>query len=490
VNPQAQHSKKGDGTIRTIKDRATGAILGFKALLPEAHSKQAGKGARYRKPTGPLHPSWPAARRYLDQVLDTAEAEQPALAHGLRVIDHLHDAIKARHADARDQGMTEDQAAKQTGTWRSHSKVWVEREAFASYPPAMVTRDDIADWIQRLRKARRKNGKPLAPNTIHNLLEMLRQAFRLAKVPTDPTRGHKDILPKRRKPQVPHLLLAEQRALFGCAEIPLRDRVMAGCGMGSAVRVGELLALEHGDLFLDNARPYITVRYGGENHAPTKGRKERRVELFEPALGFFRLYVERFAERDASPRDLLFVDPERDQTLASATGYLRAWPDRFKAWRLLCGVPGLTSHYMRHTYAVSMLSGTWNYDPQTLEFVCKQLGHSEIQTTERYYGKFTVGTWAHAVERMTAASNPKLAKRTIRPLPISALDLLGASNGAKLSKSPVKMAISVVDGQPSKTSKSRKKAPKKALKGASAHHCTGLDFPGAVERPAKRERGA
>lgn len=448
------HSKKGHGTIRTIKDRGTKAIIGYQALLPEALSrthKNAGK--RYRQPTGPVHTSRPAARLFLNKVLAVRAAERPELQHGLRLIDHLNEEIAARHSAAMRAGMNEVQANSQTAAWRSHANVWVKDEAIASFPPAVVTRSDVQEWVDRLCAHRRKNGQPIASNSIHNMVEMLRAAFRRAEVPVDPTQGLR--MPKRNEPKIPHLELSEQRALLSCKDIPLRDRLIIGCGMGSGLRVNELLSIERSQVKLEGDQPHLLVRYGGKDRAPTKGRADRRVELFEPGLGFWRLLM---AEHAATEGALVFRGP--------LGGYMGPWADRFQTFATLAGLDRLTSHYMRHTYAVSMLSGTWGYEPRTLEFIKHQLGHTEIQTTERYYGAFTVGTWAREVALMTG----KLADRSIRKV-VTALDLLGASKGAKFTKSPGNLRLLVGDGQLVKPAKSSKKTKKNTLKGASAHHC-------------------
>ncbi len=61
---------------------------------------------------------------------------------------------------------------------------------------------------------------------------------------------------------------------------------MVGCGMGAGLRIGELRAIEIEDVHLDSEDPYLTVKYGGAGHVPTKGRRTRRVELFELCLRF------------------------------------------------------------------------------------------------------------------------------------------------------------------------------------------------------------
>ncbi len=124
---------------------------------------------------------------------------------------------------------------------------------------------------------------------------------------------------------------------------------------------------------------------------------------------------------------------------------MRAWAQRFQAWGKLAGIGRLTSHYMRHTAACSLLSGTWGYSPRSLEFVQHQLGHTEIQTTEKYYGKVIVGTWANEVALMTGTDSTVAPPRRR----ITAADLLGApgaSNGVQSAKTPSKSKVVTFDG--------------------------------------------
>ena len=82
-------------------------------------------------------------------------------------------------------------------------------------------------------------------------------------------------------------------------------------------------------------------------------------------------------------------------------GYLKNWPNRFPGWASVAEVDRLSSHIMRHSYAVALLSGTWGYEPASMEFVSKQLGHADVQTTERYYAAFEAGTWQREARRLT-----------------------------------------------------------------------------------------
>ena len=89
-------------------------------------------------------------------------------------------------------------------------------------------------------------------------------------------------------------------------------------------------------------------------------------------------------------------------------------------------VDRLSSHGMRHTYAVAMLSGTWGYEPKSLEFVSDQLGHAELQTTQRYYAAYESETWGNRNRSTYGSANydPPLGEdRAGAPRPVTLVNL-------------------------------------------------------------------
>lgn len=409
---KAEH---GRGTVRTIRNRK-GDITGYQALLPRELSKAPPGHPNpndYREPLGEPMETYALARGMLDVAIARIRT-QPNLGRGPDFAWTLDAEIKSRHTDARRQLGSEKQANSLVSTWRSMERTWLARAPFYRWACAQIAVGDLQTWVNELRdNAESHRGEPLSADYIRGIVMLLRATFDRAGVKPNPARDL--TLPDRSTPKIPHWLLATQRELFGAPDetLPHADKVMIGCGMGSGLRVGELLAIELGDVFLDGADPHLIVRYGGPHRAPTKSRKVRTVELFEPGLGFWRRAL---AGRAPSKSRLVFPGPRG--------GYLKAWPEQFPAWGKALGLTETTSHLMRHTYAVSMLSGTWGYAPRSLEFVQKQLGHSSISVTEKYYGAFHSGVWRREVQLMTG--RPDTEARVV----VTAEDLLGAACGA------------------------------------------------------------
>lgn len=416
-------TEHGRGTVRTVRDRKTGTVLGYQALLPR-HLSTPPRGVtskKYQEAIGPVLPTKAEARGLLDAAI-TKLRDKTTFRHGLPFSEYVAGAIKAKTTEARREHGSDVRANKVTATWRSIDRCWLVDADFYGLPPAVIQAADLQRFIDHLcDEAEGKSGEPLSHPFIRNVAQLIRAALDRHD---GPNQARLLDLPEKGKPRIRYLELASLRRFFGAVddEVPFRDRAMAGCGTGAGLRVGELLALEAIDVHLDDHDPHLVVRYGGPNHAPPKGRLVRRVELFEPGLGFWRLWMRQFY-RSGDVR--VFSGPEG--------GYLKAWPERFPGWAKVAGVERMTSHVMRHSYAVAMLSGTWGYEPRSLEFVSKQLGHADTQTTERYYGAFEFGVWQREVRRMTGR-DPERPRR-----PVTASELLGldASNDACPEPGPV-----------------------------------------------------
>jgi integrase len=421
VNGRAENNS---GTVRTIRNRK-GQVTGYQALLPRDLSRAPVGHPNpddYREPLGEPMPTYDAARGMLTAALVEAR-KNPLVGRGPDFAWMLDAEIKGRHTRARRELGTDVKANKLVSTWRSMERTWFVKAPFYRWTCAQVSTNDIQAWIVDLRDtAENFKGEPLSPDYIRGIIMLARSVFDRAGVKPNPAR---DVdLPERTTPKVPHWLLETQRLLFGADSDKLsrEHKIMIGCGMGAGLRVGELLAIELGDVFLDGPDPHLVVRYGGADRSPTKSRKPRTVELFEPGLGFWRLAL---AERPRRMTRNLRQAKSRLVFVGPRGGFRKEWPELFPGWGEALGLPGeTTSHLMRHTYAVSMLSGTWGYAPRSLEFVQKQLGHESVQTTEKYYGAFHSGVWRSEVRIMTG--RPDMADRIV----VTAEALLGAVGGS------------------------------------------------------------
>jgi integrase len=381
-------AEQGLGSVKKVRNRA-GEVIGHQAFLPREYSippKGCKRPDLYQQPIGERQPTEEAARSLLIEAIRLRRAGiVPSGA--ISFATHLSAEIQARHHDARRIYKTDRGAKRVSATLRSIDRVWLSKAPFYDVPPESIDLALLQGWFTWLSDvALKKDGSPLSAHYVHKTAALVKAVLDRAGLKPNPAEALK--LPDTDDPRVPFLDLPQQRQFYGSERVPMEGRCAVGCGMGAGLRVGELLSLEVVDLHLDEHDPHLFVRYGGPDHAPPKGRRIRRVELYEPGLGFFRLWMKTFYQ--GGP--LVFGGPRG--------GYRKEWADNFPGWGDSVGLPNLTSHIMRHTFAVSVLSGTWGYDPKGLDFVQQQLGHSNRSTTERYYGAFEVGTWQREARRM------------------------------------------------------------------------------------------
>lgn len=171
-------------------------------------------------------------------------------------------------------------------------------------------------------------------------------------------------------------------------------RPLAGTLIGAGLRISEALALRLRDLELEDAGGVIVVSRSAKasGTGSTKSDRFRGVEIARDLSATLREQIARRALEGASDREsLLFAMPTRrrkqdrgrwegrgagrpmDRTTVSRDWHKAALQD--------AGLRDMPLHALRHTAAAAWLAAG-----NSLFYVQRQLGHSDISTTERYYG--------------------------------------------------------------------------------------------------------
>jgi integrase len=436
----AQHEPRiVAGSVDPIINRTTKQIIGYRGRLPRSMSTPT-KGCKnpstFREWATPLcavakHESAQAARNEAIRLLNIAIEEINTLGklvRGQTFADYAALEIAERYQRSLHRVNHPKAAHKRIQSWVNLVKNWLPKATFWEWPPSSIQHSDFQAFIKWLETRARglRSGEPLSASLVRNIIQEVRAVFRLAGV--NPEADSKIKQPPKKAPDVDSLTLEHQCRLFACKDIPIKDRLMAGIGMGLAVRVGELLAIERAQVTITSeGRGYVMVKYGGNHRSPLKSKKEnktRRVELHEPGLGFLKIWLRDHYQGGVR----LFEGPKG--------GYFSVWPSRWKKWETLVGRE-MHTHLMRHSYAVSMLSGSWGYPKKPLEFIKRQLGHTEIRTTEKYYADYAEGTWSKDVDDMvgSAGEAPK-----VKPAILTAEAFLngtaGLSSGLSVEPEP------------------------------------------------------
>lgn len=234
--------------------------------------------------------------------------------------------------------------------------------------------DGDAACVESFLAARRADG--CQPSTIAAHYRALRAYYSWAE-----RRGLIVSSPMRTidAPRVPHkrarrMEITHYHALQTVCGGPLwldaRDRLILMLGFYSGLRVGELSALDVGDL--DLPHEVLSVRRG-------KGGDARVVPLYPDARVAL---IEYLYARPAwsGPELLLASDGGR-----GVRGRLTPWGIRQMLARRCAqaGIPRLNPHALRHGFATTMLNAG-----ASMSAVSNMLGHTSTALTERVYAKW------------------------------------------------------------------------------------------------------
>jgi integrase/recombinase XerD len=240
--------------------------------------------------------------------------------------------------------------------------------------PQAVTLELLLGYQQQLFEYRKRDGLPLAFATQAQRLIPICQFFswlrRSGRLPLNPASDLLMPKPDRRLPEAT-LSGPEMARLLAQPDVSrplgLRDRAVLEVFYSCALRRQELIELTVRDVDFD--RGTVFVRCG-------KGAKDRYVPIGERALFWLRLYLDLARTRFTSERadEQLFLS-------SVGTPICSGWLSR-KIRRYLdaAGIDKKGScHLLRHTVATLMLEGGAD-----IRYVAEMLGHTRLETTQRY----------------------------------------------------------------------------------------------------------
>lgn len=226
--------------------------------------------------------------------------------------------------------------------------------------------------------AMRKKG--LSESTVHATHAVIRRALEVAtqrrKITTNPCSLIE--LPQAEANPRDRWTVAESRQVLACVD-PGREWLRVACGLLSAMRPGEVLALRWEDVHEDADTPHLDVVAGLRNIVgkglvrtdPKSKRSKRTIPLWAAQAEAFRKYRKQSAGAG-------YVFPGLDGP-ESPTHPKFDWRD----WKDICRrakVRPITPAGARPSGAVLMASA--NVPMVVLQAI---LGHADVTTTARYY---------------------------------------------------------------------------------------------------------
>lgn len=161
----------------------------------------------------------------------------------------------------------------------------------------------------------------------------------------------------------------------------------------TGLRLGELLALEWGDI--DWSGHFITVRrsYKTGTVSPTKTGKTRRVDMSDQLTATLKtLLTQRKREALKEGRDEPLPIVFHRKGSYTEQNYIRRI---YKRMLNKAGLREMRIHDIRHTFASLLLT-----NGESIAYVKEQMGHSSIQMTVDIYGHLIPGANRDAVNRL------------------------------------------------------------------------------------------
>jgi len=236
-------------------------------------------------------------------------------------------------------------------------------EAVGDLPIPQLGSDQVRRFMSGLR---RQDGKRYSPayldqvyRTLHTFFEWL---VRERELDENPMRRVRHVrVPKRKSPR---LRLEEIQQMIEAVRTtgqPERNLAVVYLMVGSGLRRGEVAGLRLRDVDLERG----VVRVLG------KDQEEREVPLSSETVESIKKYLEI---RPAVDSDRLFLTKSGGPMTVNA---LNIFMYRLKARAKL---PQLRCHLLRHTFANHYIAAGGS-----LRKLQKILGHSDVQTTARFY---------------------------------------------------------------------------------------------------------
>jgi site-specific recombinase XerD len=239
---------------------------------------------------------------------------------------------------------------------------WFSSTVGEPFSARAVTPTDLRDYRGYLRTVQRR-----AAATVNRRFAALRAFFRWAKgkgliseLPTDDVKG---VPIPRRAPK--SLLKRDVDRILRAAEREGNKRNLAILLLlrHTGLRVGELCALQVGDLVISERKGQVHVHSG-------KGDKDRMVPLNADVRAALTSYL---AVRPTTDSPALFIGQRGDPLQPQAVQNL------VHKYAQRAGLSAVTPHVLRHSFAKHLLDAG-----EDLATVSRLLGHERLETTAIY----------------------------------------------------------------------------------------------------------
>lgn len=249
--------------------------------------------------------------------------------------------------------------------------------ALAGLPLTSITRDAVRRWV--LERQPHVSGKTL--KNLHGLLHgILGSAVEAGHLPANPATGVR--LPRADDHQRGEAAFLTHSEFWLIADqLPDHWRPFFILLAGTGIRLGELMALEVGDLLLEQHPPVVRItkalrytRGKGFEIGPTKTKRSRRTVSLDPTA------IEALGPHLARPPGERLVVQANGRPMYPTNLYARVWRPAVDEARRRGLVKNPRIHDLRHSHASWLIA-----EGAPMTVVQSRLGHESIVTTiDRY----------------------------------------------------------------------------------------------------------
>ncbi|MDY6987943.1 MAG: site-specific integrase [Thermodesulfobacteriota bacterium] len=260
-----------------------------------------------------------------------------------------------------------------------------------------IKRGDIRNLLLQKTKTHSRSLVTLIRNVISGVFQYAMDEELVQSSPVTGIMKRFQWSKKRRSPVEP--LTTQELSLFLkiCRESFPADYPFFLMAARTGMRLGELLAVQWGDIDFNSRFVWVRRSYRRGKLASTKTGKERKVDMSDQlAAELKRLLKQRKKEALqqglGQVRDAIF---HRDGGTLIEQNYIRRV---FKRILAKAELREIRLHDLRHTFASLLLS-----QGESPVYVKEQLGHSSIQITVDVYGHLIPGSNRGAVNKLDDA---------------------------------------------------------------------------------------
>jgi integrase len=273
--------------------------------------------------------------------------------------------------------------------------------AFGELALTALTVDDVNAWLRSREGTLRIKTLQNNLGLLHKILEDAREGGYLVTNRLSRSRALRRPRALREDDETEIEILAPAEINRLLDAVPPEWSPLFFVAVCTGVRLGELLALQWGDLDEGGHRLYVRrTAYRGAFYVPKTKRSRRAIDVGDQVLAVLsRWRREQHGEATPAPDALLFPAP---------TG--GPWsPDvlRKRVWAPALAKATLRHvriHSLRHTYASMLIA-----QGENLKYISSQLGHASIQITLDRYGHLFPDekrSAAHRLEQQLAGAVP------------------------------------------------------------------------------------